>query len=149
MDGGLDLSISHFFGWHVQERLQEIIKKNYHGELLVGLAEIVKTDNYKIPYVISAPTMRVPMILKESVNAYLATRAVLILVKHGEFGDGIAIKEKVKTIAFPGMGTGVGRMPYDTCALQMKIAIDDIIYEKQDFPDALSKAHLKHDFLAK
>ena len=38
MDGGLDLRISQFFGWHVQEKLQEIIKEKHHGELLVGCA---------------------------------------------------------------------------------------------------------------
>ena len=71
MDGGIDLLYSHRLGWHVQERLQKLIKEKYHGELLVGQAEIVETDNQQIPFVISAPTMRVPMILKDSVNPYL------------------------------------------------------------------------------
>ncbi|HSD83344.1 MAG TPA: Appr-1-p processing protein, partial [Anaerolineae bacterium] len=44
MDGGLDWAISEFFGWHVQKRLQQIIQAKYHGELLVGMAEIVPTD---------------------------------------------------------------------------------------------------------
>jgi len=127
MDGGLDLRISQFFGWHVQENLQEIIKEKHHGELLVGCAEIVETDHDLIPYVISAPTMRVPMILKDSVNIYLATRAVLILVKFGKFSNGTFINEKVKTIAIPGMGTGVGRVPYDICALQMNYYIEVIL----------------------
>ena len=74
MDGGLDLQISQFFGWHVQERLQELIRTRHHGELLVGTAEIVETDYAKIPYLISAPTMRVPMILKDTVNVYLVVR---------------------------------------------------------------------------
>lgn len=49
MDGGIDLIYSQFFGWQVQERLQEIIKTKYCGELLIGSAEIVETDNIKIP----------------------------------------------------------------------------------------------------
>ena len=147
MDGCLDLRISQFFGWHVQEKLQEIIKEKHHGELLVGCAEIVETNHDLIPYVISAPTMRVPMILKGSVNIYLATRAVLILVKYGKFSDGTFINEKVKSIAFPGMGTGVGRVPYDICALQMRRAVEDIFYEKCNFPKTWREAQKKHQLL--
>ncbi len=147
MDGGLDLRISQFFGWHVQENLQEIIKEKHHGELLVGCAEIVETDHDKIPYVISAPTMRVPMILKDSVNIYLATRAVLILVKFGKFSDGTFINEKVKTIAIPGMGTGVGRVPYDICALQMRRAVEDVFYEEYNFPKTWREAQKNHQLL--
>jgi O-acetyl-ADP-ribose deacetylase (regulator of RNase III) len=147
MDGGLDLRISQFFGWQVQERLQKIIKEKHHGELIVGTAEIVETDHEKIPYVISAPTMRVPMILKDTVNVYLAIRAVLILVKHGTFLDKSPIKEKVKSVAIPGMGTGVGRVPYDLCAIQMKQAVDDIFYEKYEFPTSWSDAQKSHQKL--
>src|SRR5262245_52878699 len=62
MDGGIDYLYSSFFGWRVQDRLQKLIRERHHGELLVGTAEIVETDNAKIPYLIAAPTMRVPMI---------------------------------------------------------------------------------------
>jgi O-acetyl-ADP-ribose deacetylase (regulator of RNase III) len=147
MDGGLDLQISNFFGWHVQERLQEIIKKKHYGELLVGCAEIVETDHKKIPYIISAPTMRVPMILKESVNVYLATRAVLLLVKYGTFSNGSLIREKVKKLAIPGMGTGVGRFSYEICALQMKKAVDNFFYEKYHFPKTWYEAQKNHQLL--
>src|SRR5262245_57149923 len=57
MDGGIDLVYSRHFGWHIQERLQSLIKDRHNGELLVGQAEIVETDNPTIPYVIAAPTM--------------------------------------------------------------------------------------------
>ena len=147
MDGGLDLQISKFFGWHVQKRLQEIIKKKHHGELLVGYAEIIETDHKNIPYIISAPTMRVPMILKESVNVYLATKAVLVLLKYGIFSNGSLIREKVNKIAIPGMGTGVGRLPYEICALQMKKAVDDIYYEKYTFPKTWYEAQKNHQLL--
>lgn len=147
MDGGLDLLISRFFGWQIQERLQEIIKRKHHGELLVGCAEIVETDHDKIPYVISAPTMRVPMILRDSVNVYLATRAILVLVKHDKFPNGTLINEQVKKIAIPGMGTGVGRLPYDICALQMKKAVEDIYYEKYKFPSTWYEAQKNHQLL--
>jgi O-acetyl-ADP-ribose deacetylase (regulator of RNase III) len=63
MDGGIDRLYSQHFGWEVQDRLQKLIRTRHHGELLVGAAEIVGTGNLRIPFVIAAPTMRVPMIL--------------------------------------------------------------------------------------
>lgn len=147
MDGGIDMAISRFFGWHVQERLQRVIHTKHHGELLVGQAEIVKTDYNQIPYVISAPTMRVPMILKDSVNVYLAIRAVLTLVKYGTFEDNTAIADKVKTISLPGMGTGIGRVSPEIFARQMKQAIEDVIEEKYDYPQSWWEAAQRHQLL--
>jgi len=79
MDGGIDLLYSHAFGWHVRDRHQKLIRDWHHSEFLVGTAEIVETGHPRIPYLIAAPTMRVPMILGDSVNPYLAARAALLL----------------------------------------------------------------------
>jgi len=147
MDGGLDYSISRFFGWHVQDRLQKMIVEKHHGELLVGAAEIVPTDHDRIPFVISAPTMRVPMILSETVNVYLATRAVILLVAHGHFPDGRPIREAVHTVAIPAMGTGVGRVSPTICARQMKAAVDDALLRKTRFPDSTMEAQDRHQLL--
>ena len=120
MDGGIDALYLDHFGPEVQTRLRRAILECHHGELLVGAAEIIETDDPQIPYLVAAPTMRVPMILQESVNAYLAARAALLLVTHGHFGHGAEqgqpVSEKVKAIAFPGLGTGVGRLGCNTCA---------------------------------
>jgi O-acetyl-ADP-ribose deacetylase (regulator of RNase III) len=116
MDSGVDLLYSNHFGWHVQERLQKKIRERHHGELLVGTAEIVETDSQAIPYLIAAPTMRVPMILGNTVNPYLASRAVLLLIKHGRFTEGHMadepIADYVQSVTFPGLGTGVGRVEH-------------------------------------
>jgi len=121
MDGGIDARYSEYFGWHVQDRLRKLILDHHHGELVVGAAEIVETDDVRLPYLIAAPTMRVPMILgQETINPYLATRAVLLLVKRGSFAHGEKAGEKisdhVQTVAFPGMGTGVGKVSFMVCA---------------------------------
>ena len=133
MDGGIDLLYSHRLGWHVQERLQKLIQKKHHGELLVGQAEIVETDVQQIPFVISAPTMRVPMILKDTINPYLAARAVFLLIKYGTFFDGNyksePINKFVQSVAFSGLATGVGRVGFNTCARQMQKAIEDFVLE--------------------
>jgi O-acetyl-ADP-ribose deacetylase (regulator of RNase III) len=147
MDGGLDMAISHFFGWHVQERLQQKIQTKHYGELLVGTAEIVETDHSKIPYVISAPTMRVPMILKDTVNVYLAIRGLLLLVKYGKFEDGTAIEEKVQTVALPGMGTGVGQVSAEIFARQMKQAVEEVVEEKYEFPKTWWDVSQRHQSL--
>jgi O-acetyl-ADP-ribose deacetylase (regulator of RNase III) len=151
MDGGIDLLYSHRFGWQVQAKLQKLIKEKHHGELLIGQADIVETDNLQIPFVISAPTMRVPMILKDSVNPYLATRAVLLLIKHGTFFDGTfkdePINKYVQSVAFSGLATGIGRIGFNTCAKQMQKAIEDVVLEKQAFPLSWVDASAKHQEL--
>ena len=148
MDGGLDLLISQHIGWHVQERLQTRIRERHHGELLVGMAEIVPTDNAAMPYVIAAPTMRVPMILgADSVNVYLAMRAVLLLMKHGTFDDGAPISQRVQRVAIAGMGTGVGRVPVTMCAHQMRQAYNDVILQSHSFPSSWHEAQTRHQLL--
>lgn len=147
MDGGIDLLYSRRFGWGVQKRLQELIRQEHGGELLVGAAAIVPTEDEQIPFVIAAPTMRVPMTLRDSVNPYLATRAVLLLWKNGRLPDGSPIKETVKTIAFPGMGTGTGQVGFDVCAHQVRAAIDDVLLETRPFPRTWAEASDDHQKL--
>ena len=118
-------------GWQVQQKLQKQIREKYNGELLVGQAELIETGNEEIPFCISAPTMRVPMILENSPNVYLATRAVLLLAKN---------EPRIKTITMSGMGTGVGKVPYNICAKQMKQAYDDVILGKYKFPETWEEA---------
>lgn len=151
MDGGIDMLYSQRFGWGVQERLQALIREKHHGELLVGAAEIVETHVEQIPYVIAAPTMRVPMILRESVNPYFAARAVLLLIQHGEFAagplEGDPIRDVVKSVAFPGLGTGVGRVGPNTCARQVRAAIDDVLLLKTPYPRTFVESQTRHQQL--
>ena len=147
MDGGLDLALSKYLGWHIQERLQALIKSKYDGELLVGQAEIVATDNSHFPYLISAPTMRVPMVLKDSINPYLAMRAILLLIKKGKFEDNSLISNTIKTVAISGLGTGVGCVSPTMCARQMRIAVGQILLNDIPFPNSWLDAREIHDVL--
>jgi O-acetyl-ADP-ribose deacetylase (regulator of RNase III) len=119
--------------------------------LLIGAAEIVHTDHLRIPFVIAAPTMRVPMILRDTVNPYLAARAALLLVKNGVFPDGPLqgelISAGVQSLAFPGLGTGVGQMDPDTCARQVRAAIEEVLLGRQSFPTSWSDAQARHQRL--
>jgi O-acetyl-ADP-ribose deacetylase (regulator of RNase III) len=151
MDGGIDMLYSEAFGWGVQGRLQALIQEKHHRELLVGAAEIVETGDPRLPFLIAAPTMRVPTILRDSVNPYLAARAALLLVQHGRFTEGTYAGEKIAdfvgSIAFPGLGTGVGRIGPNTCARQARAAIDTVVLELEPFPKSWVDAQYQHQSL--
>ncbi len=152
MDGGIDARYSERFGWHVQDKLRQRILQQHHGELLVGAAEIVETGHLRMPYLIAAPTMRVPMVLgAETTNPYLAIRAVFLLVKHGQFSSGEHIGQRISqhvaSIAFPGMGTGIGRVPVEICAMQMRKAVEEIMLDKFRVPQSWAEASERHQLL--
>lgn len=151
MDGGLDARYRHHFGDDIQMVVRRQIHAYHHGELLVGEADIVETGNEKIPFLIVAPTMRVPMILQNSVNAYLAARAVFILCLYGHFKTGRyagqRVSQAVHTLAMPGLGTGVGRIGARVCAGQVRRALDDILYKKYAMPKSLAQASQDHRLL--
>lgn len=73
MDGGIDRAISLHLGWDLQLELQKQIKALPLRELLIGQALTLPTADELIPYLICAPTMRVPMSfnISTSVNAYI------------------------------------------------------------------------------
>ena len=138
MDGGLDMIISQKLGWGVQEQLQRRIKEDYFGELLVGQAILIGTNNRDIPFCISAPTMRVPMILTGTVNVYLATKAVFNILKH---------TTAIESVTISGMGTGVGRVSPEICAKQMKQAYVDVWQDRYMFPTSWDDAQKRHQLL--
>jgi O-acetyl-ADP-ribose deacetylase (regulator of RNase III) len=81
----------------------------------VGCAEFVVPVDEWYP-VIAAPTMRVPMPLpSDTVNPYLATLAAL---------HRAASIPYLGSVAFPGMGTGIGGVTPTACARQMRMAYE-------------------------
>lgn len=130
MNGGIDFAISKTLGWHLEKRLQALIREKYYGELLVGQAEIIATDREAFPYLIAAPTMRHPRTIHGTPNVYLAMRAILLLGRYGRLADGTPVSERVTSIAIPGLGTGIGQVLPIDCARQMRIAWEDVMHEK-------------------
>lgn len=120
MDGSLDYVLSERFGWHIQDRLQEMIINSDEGELLVGQSITLETGDKEVPFLISAPTMRVPMNfnIATSVNPYLAMKAVLIACKKND---------QITSVSIPGLCTVCGRMPYHIAAKQMFLAYEEIV----------------------
>ena len=151
MDGGIDALYMEAFGDDIQLRVRRQIYDHHAGELLVGVADIVDTGHPAIPFLIAAPTMRVPMVLWDSVNAYLAARAVFLLIQRGRFTSGTyaghPIAEHVRVLAMPGLGTGVGRIGFNTCAHQVRAAIDDILLGRCEMPHSWAEASERHQLL--
>lgn len=139
MNGGIDYYLSKELGWHVMSRVQEKIKQEFDGELLVGQSLIVPTDHVNFPYLISAPTMRVPIGLSTSLamsaNVYLAAKAIFVALKKNPH---------IKSVAIPGLGTGVGNVKPDDCAHKMRLAYQDFYLDEFKFPTSLTNASMNH-----
>ena len=121
LQGGIDLVYYEFFGRNLETALQDAIMSEKYGELIVGDALMVKVNSF---YFISAPTMRVPQRLEaNSVNAYLAFRAVLI--KLIEFNKNN--HDPITHVYCPGLGTSIGKLKPHYCAKQMVDAYNIMI----------------------
>jgi O-acetyl-ADP-ribose deacetylase (regulator of RNase III) len=123
MDGGIDLLYSKYFGWQIEANLRALLSELHYGELPVGQAAVLATGHESIPFLVSAPTMRVPMRIGETINVYLAFRAALIAVLTHNAGGGTPIR----SLLVPGLGTGIGDVTPERAARQMRLAYNAII----------------------
>jgi len=148
MEGGIDGVYRRYFGGHIQERLQALLRAQHDGELPVGMAEIIATDHPRLHYLIAAPTMRVPMNVAGTLHPYLAARAVFRLVKQGSFAPGSGgeghVSSRVSSVAMPGLGTGVGGVPPRTCARQVRLAYEQIVLGRMPRYASLADALAAH-----
>lgn len=113
MDGGIDLAITNYFGIQLMKRVQEYIIKEYAGEQPIGTSFIIETNNDKHPYLAHTPTMRIPMIIKNTDIPYQAMKAMLIEINK---------RKNIKSVACSGLGTATGGVPYNIAAKQMALA---------------------------
>jgi Macro domain len=95
-------------------RVQTVIWLQKFQELLVGSAVVVPTYHESIPFLIVAPTMRVPKIITGPADVMLATRAAVRCA---------AWDFQFNHIAMPGMGTGCGQVRPDTAVRAMRAGI--------------------------
>ncbi|WP_088243233.1 macro domain-containing protein [Calothrix rhizosoleniae] len=124
MDGGIDAAIIKFFGISLMERVQQRILADYLGEQPVGTSMIVETGHPQHPFLAHTPTMRVPMTIVGTDIPYTAMWAMLLAVRQHNQN----YHNKISTIACPGLGTGIGRVPYGEAARQMALAYDHFLY---------------------
>jgi len=86
-----------------------------HAPVPVGKAVATTAGRLKVRWVIHASTMPGPAMRTSSENVYLATKAAL------ECADSLG----AKSIAIPGMGTGVGGVSFEEAARAMVKALRD------------------------
>jgi O-acetyl-ADP-ribose deacetylase (regulator of RNase III) len=119
MGGGIDKAIDDLHGGEAQRRVMAAIRELYLGELPVGAAVNVELPTRRFPFVVAAPTMRIPGSVEGSLNAYLSMRAAL---QHNARGG-----QPIRSLAVPGLGTGVGGMDQNEAAEQMRAAYDSVV----------------------
>ena len=142
MTGGIDLHYKNYLGKSIEDDLRRDISLNFCHELLVGQATSVKVFNppqlVKYKYMIAAPTMRVPENVSHTINAYLSAKAALIE----------ALRIKVSSVVFPGLGTGTGSMLPEDCAKQVNAAINYVLVEKKIY-GAPKNLYEEQDYMRK
>lgn len=109
MGGGAAGAIKRAGGEEIEE---EALR---HAPVSVGEAVATAAGRLRARWVIHAPTMPRPAMRIPSENVYLATKAAL------ERADRMG----AKSIAIPGMGTGVGGVSFDAAAKAMARALRD------------------------
>ncbi len=146
MDGGIDAVYIDRFHPQLEHRLMELIRRHFYGELPVGQAVIIPTGDKEIPYMISAPTMRVPSVVKNTVNAYLAFRAALIAIK--KWNVPANIEPRIESLICPGLGTAIGQIPPFACAKQMYEAYKAIWLDQPIVPKDCADIFYHHQELS-
>jgi O-acetyl-ADP-ribose deacetylase (regulator of RNase III) len=119
MDGGIDLAYRNKFGLPIEKLVQKTIKARYYDELPVGQALAIPTRNKDIPNLIVAPTMRIPMVVDNTLNPYYAFRAALLTAK----------EHSITSLLCPGLGTGAGKACPEMVARQMFVAYFNVVLE--------------------
>ena len=140
MDGGLDLKYSQHFGWELENRVRQKLENEHFGEIPVGKSIIVDTHLEDIPFLISAPTMRVPSNVSNTINAYLAFKGILqAVIMHNEGAN-----KRIESILCPGLGTGEGKMSPNKCAKQMFRAYEVCMHGRFETKGGLAGAVNDH-----
>lgn len=116
MDGGIDQHYLDFFGLDLQRTVQHAIARRCDGYLPVGDSLIVVTSHPRIPYLIVAPTMTIPEPVHPS-HSYRALSAALRFAQQQ--------RDRIQQVFCPGLGTGVGQVPYAAAAYEMAAAYRD------------------------
>jgi O-acetyl-ADP-ribose deacetylase (regulator of RNase III) len=124
MSGGLDKAIDDHYKGKAQTEAVKVIREKYLGELPVGCGLVLEMEvNNKFPYLILAPTMRIPGNESNSINAYLAMRGLLVsIAQYNRLSE-----SKIDSVVIPSFCTGVGGMLAAESAEQMYSAFDNVV----------------------
>ncbi|TVT62965.1 phage tail protein [Amycolatopsis rhizosphaerae] len=125
--GGVDALYARAFP-DAEQHVRSAVLAYHGGELPIGEAVVVPTGEPVPAWLISAPIRREPgeVLPEDTVHPYLAARAVFLTWRDGRFEHGVEIRRAVRTIAMPGLGTGVGGVTPQTCARQVAAAWTEV-----------------------
>lgn len=118
MTAGIDAAVVDFHGEALMTAVQDRIRNDYLGEQPVGTAFVVLTGTPHRPFVVHAPTMRMPGGIAGTDHVYTATWAALLAV----YRHNVTAELPIRTVFAPAMGTGFGGMASDEAARQMAAA---------------------------
>ena len=122
MNGGVDGIINtHLSGYtptmYIQQDVKNYINKNFMGELPVGRSILIKTHHPRHTHLIYTPTMRVAEDVSSTLNAYLAFRGALLVMRDNN----------LYAASTPLFCTGAGCMSLVKAAYQMKEAYLSVV----------------------
>lgn len=122
MNGGVDGIINtHLSGYtpdrYIQQDVKACINRYFAGELPVGQSVLIPTRHPKHTSLIYTPTMRVAEDVSTTLNAYLAFRSALLVMK----------ENNIPAASTPVFCTGVGGMSIYKACYQMKEAFKSVI----------------------
>jgi O-acetyl-ADP-ribose deacetylase (regulator of RNase III) len=122
MNGGVDGIINtHLSGYtpdrYIQQDVKAYINNNFMGELPVGSSILIRTYHPRHIYLIYTPTMRVAEDVSNTINAYLAFRSALIVMKDNN----------ITAASTPLFCTGAGCMSLLNACFQMKEAYKSVM----------------------
>lgn len=125
----LDYAIRDYFGYELEQNIQQLIIEKYKGELLVGQSELIFTPRNYVAY---SPIVRTSQSIKFTDNVYNAMWAALLEIDHHNKNNNIPIL----IVACPGLGVGYGAMMESSeAARQMALAyknwLNPPVYIKQ------------------
>lgn len=118
MTAGIDAAVVARFGRGVMATVQRHIVGAFLGEQPVGTAFVLETGDPKCPWLVHAPTMRVPGSIVGTDAVYRATWGALVAIhQHEAMGKG-----RIARVCLPAMGCGFGGMSFDESGRQMAAA---------------------------
>jgi len=169
LDGWPEIQFVDLFGWKIQDRIKEIIQRDYDGELLVGQSILLPRSeqtpseedsinspvatsspltadaptqvacNLNVKYLIYVPVMRVPLHVDNTANAYLAFKSAIKSVTRHNEKNK---NDPVRNVVCPELCSDFGKMPPHRIAYQMKLAFDTFALDQR--PDIKTPADLGH-----
>jgi len=138
MTAGIDAAVVDFHGQVLMDRLQLRIQAEFLGEQPVGTAIVEATGTDGYPFVVHAPTMRVPKAIDGTDGVYIATWASLVAI----YRHNLQSTEPIRTVGLPAMGAGFGNVPFREVARQMAVAFGNFLHPPATLDwDAIIERH--------